>query len=82
MNEFVSRGVNYFFHDVICQYWPWASRQNFPSPAGALEIVPCLPAMHAKAHSWHCSVCGHCFCVGVFNCLRYILGFMGRALAG
>ncbi|XP_065895222.1 uncharacterized protein [Dysidea avara] len=56
MNEFVSRGVNYFFHDVICQYWPWASRQNFPSPAGALEIVPCLPAMHAKAHSWHCSV--------------------------
>ncbi|XP_065918950.1 uncharacterized protein [Dysidea avara] len=23
---------------------------------GALEIVPCLPAMHAKAHSWHCSV--------------------------
>ena len=55
VHDIVTRKVEYFFQDVVCQYWPWCSKLNYPCPS-ALQMIPCLPAMHAKAHTWHCSV--------------------------
>ena len=54
MYDFPARKVKYVFQDVICHYWPWANKVNFPLDIP--EMVPCLPAMHAKAHTWHCQV--------------------------
>jgi len=55
MYDFPARKVKYVFQDVICQYWLWVNQVNFPS-SNALEMVPCLPIMHAKAHTWPCQV--------------------------
>ena len=56
VNDCIQRKVKYLWQDVVCQYWPWAEKAVLSTPA-ALEIKPCLPAMHAKAHTWHCQVC-------------------------
>lgn len=55
INDFIQRKTKYLWQDVVCQYWPWAKKAALSTPA-ALEIKPCLPAMHAKAHTWHCQV--------------------------
>ena len=55
INDFTERKVKFLWQDVVCQYWPWAEKAALSIPA-ALEIKPCLPAMHAKAHTWHCQV--------------------------
>lgn len=63
INDFIQRKAKYLWHDVVCQYWPWAEKAALSTPA-ALEIKPCLPAMHAKAHTWHCQVYMYvCMCV-------------------
>lgn len=54
-HDTVKRNVSFFFHDIVCQYWPWANRIGNANST-ELQMTPCLPAMHAKAHSWHCQV--------------------------
>ena len=60
MNDFVNKRVRFLWQDVICQYWPWAERTALSSD-NALQMKPCLPAMHAKAHTWHCQVRIHMY---------------------
>ena len=59
MYDFPARKIKYVFQDVICQCWPWANKVNFPSDIA--DMVLCLPAMHAKAHTWPCQVSKHIF---------------------
>ena len=52
-------GIKYLWQDVICKYWPWATRlgQQKPQFAEAVEkVIPALSVMHAKAHAWDCQV--------------------------
>ena len=46
--------VKYLWEDVVCKYWPWAKSKMHLFQLGTMK--PCLPVMHAKAHSWHCQV--------------------------
>ena len=49
----IPAGVKYFWEDIVCKYWKWATK------AGGLEncdMKPALSVMHAKAHSWTCQV--------------------------
>jgi len=53
--ELCERNVKFIWHDVVCQYFPWSERVDFDCPE-AVNMKPCLPLMHSKAHSWHCQV--------------------------
>ncbi|XP_065909643.1 uncharacterized protein [Dysidea avara] len=53
--ELCERNVKFMWQDVVCQYFPWSERVNFDCPE-ALDMKPCLPIMHLKAHSWHCQI--------------------------
>ena len=55
MHYLSQRNLDFLMQDVICRYWPWTSQVNFPCDA-AYRMIPCLPVMHAKAHTWHCQV--------------------------
>jgi len=55
INDFVNKRVRFLWQDVICQYWPWAERTPL-STDSSFQMKPCLPVMHAKAHTWHCQV--------------------------
>ena len=56
----MEKEVKFFWQDVACQYWPYAVKVT-PPTSSALQMTPCLPVMHAKAHTWHCQVCPiHC----------------------
>ena len=49
----IPAGVNFFWEDIVCQYWKWARK------TGSLEgsnMKPALSVMHAKAHNWTCQV--------------------------
>ena len=75
--ELCERNVKFMWHDVVCQYFPWSERVNFDCPK-AVNMKPCLPLMHSKAHSWHCQViCNVC----VILCQCCVQDLMGRTLA-
>ena len=46
-------GVHYFWEDIVCKYWKWASKI-----AGheTTDMKPALSVMHVKAHKWSCQV--------------------------
>ena len=71
-------------HDVICKYWPWANKTTFPDTINGNDITPCLPVMHAKAHTWHCQVSMHAMYTIiriVQYCKFYTKGALGSPLA-
>ena len=74
VNDFAQRKVKYMWQDVICQYWPWAEKAVLSFPA-ALEMKPCLPAMHAKAHTWHCQVCMYMLMLYLIHCFSMYIIF-------
>ena len=55
MHYLSQRNLDFLMQDVICKYWPWTSQVKFPCDA-AYRMIPRLPVMHAKAHTWHCQV--------------------------
>ena len=65
----IQSNVKYLWQDVVCQYWPWAERAALSTPA-SLQMKPCLPAMHAKAHTWHCQV-PQTFDKGIANIAKF-----------
>ncbi|XP_048581071.1 uncharacterized protein LOC116618759 isoform X3 [Nematostella vectensis] len=48
---FLPKEVEFFWYDVVCQYWPWLRMHD---PDTASKMKPALSVMHAKAHSWNC----------------------------
>ncbi|XP_065884010.1 uncharacterized protein [Dysidea avara] len=56
MTYLTHRNLSYLIHDVICKYWPWTSSVHYSGNSSGNEMIPCLPVMHAKAHTWHCQV--------------------------
>ncbi|XP_065896316.1 uncharacterized protein [Dysidea avara] len=56
MNYLTHRNLSYLIHDVICKYWPWTSSVHYSGNSSGNEMIPCLPVMHAKAHTWHCQM--------------------------
>ena len=66
----IQSNVKYLWQDVVCQYWPWAERAALSTPA-SLQMKPCLPAMHAKAHTWHCQV-PQTFDKGIANIAKFL----------
>ena len=82
VNTFAEKNIKFFWQDVACQYWPYAERVT-PSASHALQMIPCLPVMHAKAHTWHCQVMTLVImCILAINIyVIAIIGLVGWALA-
>ena len=69
-------------HDVICKYWPWANKTTFPDTINGNDITPCLPVMHAKAHTWHCQVSMHAMYTIISFILKVLWGARWQDGAG
>jgi len=68
------RNLDYLMHDVICKYWPWANHARHSDSSGGNEITPCLPVMHAKAHTWHCQAsCYAVYRTRIYICILKVL---------
>lgn len=66
VNFMLPNRVQYMWQDVICKFWPWATKQQ-KYPLATQEIKPALSVMHAKAHAWDCQV-GDCIFCHVYIC--------------
>lgn len=47
-------GVQFFWEDIVCYYWKWASKIGQEETK---TMSPALSVMHAKAYKWFCQVC-------------------------
>ncbi len=80
-------GTKFFCNDVICKYWPYAtkvanvfSNSNPEYKKLTKEMKPFLSRFHGEGHPWHCRVQTYWYLIEHRNSNSLILRLFGMAI--